>query len=385
MTTQAVLAQPAQSNRLVYVDALRGLAALTVVFHHTTTLFPNLYAGLAAIYPAGHRAAMFISDRNYDAVLLFFVLSGFSIRLSTGRAGLVTAVDVNVYLYRRFKRILPLFGAALALTALLGALGGQLSEPAFSLPTLVGNLLFLQTAATVRGVWFVPYGDDGPLWSLSFEMFYYLLFPVMVFGLAGLQIANRAVSFACAAGLSLLGLALYNVAPCPPFSFLSLFAVWYWGADLAEHHLRSTKDGIVTVVCLIASVIAMIVGIRWLTSATVQSWAVGCAIYCAWRAGFSLFKNKLMAVGKNTNLLRALWLPFARLGHISYAVYLFHFPMLISAAAFYDPTLPVLASTIMLVLGLAWCAELIAARPRYAFMKLNYIGTSGDAAINRIG
>jgi len=45
----------------------------------------------------------------------------------------------------------------------------------------------------------------------------------------------------------------------------------------------------------------------------------------------------------------------------------------------------VLASTIMLVLGLAWCAELIAARPRYAFMKLNYIGTSGDAAINRIG
>jgi peptidoglycan/LPS O-acetylase OafA/YrhL len=182
MTPHAVHAQPGRRDRLVYVDALRGLAALTVLFHHTTTLFPSVYARLAAD-PAGYRAAMFISDRNYEAVLLFFVLSGFTIRLSVGCAGFITAADINVYLYRRFKRILPLFVVALALTALLGALGRHLDEPAFSLRTLVGNLLFLQTPAPLRGVWFVPYGENGPLWSLSFEMFYYLFFPVMVIGL----------------------------------------------------------------------------------------------------------------------------------------------------------------------------------------------------------
>jgi hypothetical protein len=97
------------------------------------------------------------------------------------------------------------------------------------------------------------------------------------------------VSFACAAGLSLLGLTLFNLAPCPPFSFLSLFVVWYCGVDLAEHHFGGVKDGIMTVVCLIALPIAVIVG-RWLPSATIQSWAFGCAIYCGWRAGLSLSK-----------------------------------------------------------------------------------------------
>jgi peptidoglycan/LPS O-acetylase OafA/YrhL len=383
MTPHAVLAQSGRRDRLVYVDALRGLAALTVLFHHTTTLFPSVYAQLAANYPAGYSAAMLISDRNNEAVLLFFVLSGFSIRLSVGCAGLVTAADINVYLYRRFRRILPLYVVALALTAILGALGRHLDEPAFSLHTLVGNLLFLQTPATVRGVWFVPYGENGPLWSLSFEMFYYLFFPVMVIGLVGLRITKRPVSFACAAGLSLLGLALFNLVPCPPFSFLSLLVVWYCGVDLAEHHFGGVKDGIMTVVCLIALPIGVIVG-RWLPSATIQSWAVGCAIYCGWRAGLSLSKSVQMTAGKTTNICRAVVAGFAGLGHISYGVYLFHFPLLLSAAVFFGQSLPVLVGTVALVLGLAWTGEWMVARPRYAFMKLNYIGRSGNAAINRI-
>jgi peptidoglycan/LPS O-acetylase OafA/YrhL len=383
MTAQAsLLAQPAQSNRLVYVDALRALAALTVMFHHTTTLFPSVYAGLAAAYPAGQRAAMFISDRSSEAVLLFFVLSGFSIRLSTGHAGLVTVGDVNVYLYRRFKRILPLYFAALFLTALLGALAGHLGEPEFSIRTLAGNLLFLQTPATTRGVWFVPYGGNGPLWSLSYEMFYYLLFPVMVFRLADFRTAKRTVSFVCAAALSVLGLTLFNLAPCPLFSFLTLAAVWYCGADLAEHHLSGARDGIVTVVCLIVSPIALAATVRWLPSATIQSWAVGCAIYCAWRAGFSLFKQPHKTVGKIKNIGHSFCRPLARFGLISYAIYLFHFPMLFATAAYFGQTFPVLIGTVALVFGLAWTGERIAARPRYAFMKLNYVSISGSAASN---
>src|SRR5690242_18022260 len=83
------------NKRLHYVDALRGLAALTVLFHHTTTLFPRVYEELSITFAAGHRAAMFVSNRNYEAVLLFFVVSGFSIRLSTGREGLLTKSDVG--------------------------------------------------------------------------------------------------------------------------------------------------------------------------------------------------------------------------------------------------------------------------------------------------
>lgn len=91
-----------------------------------------------------------------------------------------------------------------------------------------------------------------------------------------------------------------------------------------------------------------------------------------------------MTAGKTTNICRGLCHGFASLGHISYAVYLFHFPLLFSAAAFHGQTLPVLVGAIALVLGLARTGEWIVARPRYAFMKLNYIGARGGAVINRI-
>jgi peptidoglycan/LPS O-acetylase OafA/YrhL len=377
MIGQVAPAKPAQSSRLLYVDALRGLAAMTVLLHHTTTLFPRVYAELANVYPAGYAAAAFVSKLNFEAVLLFFVLSGFSIRLSTGQAGLRRVADTNVYLFRRLKRILPLFIAALALTALLGLLGGHLAAPEFSFYVLVGNLIFLQTPAGLRGMWFVPYGDNGPLWSLSYEMFYYLLFPVTVLTLARFGMKKRLVAFCCAVALSVIGIAFFNGMPCPPFAFLSLFAVWYCGVDLAEHYLAGQRDNLVTEVFLCAIAVALAASIPYVYSTTAYAWAVGFVVYVVWRVGLSLFSRARTSL-KTKWMLIAFCTPFARLGQVSYAVYLFHFPLLAYAAESYGQTPFVMATSVAIVFGLAWIGEWIAARPKYGFMKLDYIRVFGS-------
>jgi peptidoglycan/LPS O-acetylase OafA/YrhL len=355
--------------RLLYVDALRGLAALVVLFHHTTTQFPDLYRAMGQTAPFWHRVLMFVSDRNHDAVLLFFVLSGFSVRLSTGRSGLQTRSDIDRYLYRRFKRILPLFVIALALTAVLGIMTGRIGDAAYGPWTLLGNLAFLQSSSNTRGNWFAPYGANGPLWSLSFEMFYYLLYPAMLFAAARLGQTSRPRLFAAAVVLTVLGLALYTAAPAPPFAFLSLFAIWYCGADLAEQYLAGDRDANWTIATCVIAAAGLLAAMPWIPSATVQSWAAGGAIYAAWRSYLSMPQRRPTTHAPPRAVLSA---PLASFGFISYAVYLFHYPMLTAAAVLFGQTWSVLALTAGLSLVLAWIAELCAAQPRYAFLQLHY-------------
>src|SRR5262249_43175133 len=85
--------------------------------------------------------------------------------------------------------------------------------------TLVGNLLFLQSVV-VR-----PFGSDDPLWSLSFEFWYYALFPCAWLALASsisrmkrLALGAVFVALLCVVGRSI---ALY-------------FPIWLFGAIVAR-------------------------------------------------------------------------------------------------------------------------------------------------------
>jgi peptidoglycan/LPS O-acetylase OafA/YrhL len=366
--------QAVQSRRLHYVDALRGLAALVVMFHHTTTLFPDLYAALAPVAPLWHQALMFLSDRNHDAVMLFFVLSGFAVRLSSGPAGLQTTADIDQYLYRRFKRIVPLFLVALILTAAVGLWLARASDPAYGVWTLFGNLVFLQSSSFTRGTWFVPYGGNGPLWSLSYEMFYYLLYPVLVCVLRPWQAFPRGLRFAAAWVLTGIGLALFVLAPAPPLSFLSLFGIWYCGVDLAEHHLTARRDRPWQIAVLVCGACLSLLIMPRLPSATMQSWAAGAAIYAVWRAGLSLQRGPVGSEATGIRYGRVLIAPLTGLGFISYALYLFHYPLLTAAASVFGQSWAVLAATTVLALAIAYAAEQLAVMPRYLPFKQRYVG-----------
>ena len=122
---------------------------------------------LIALHPA-LQAIPHINMLNWgtESVMLFFVLSGVVINLSLDRRP-VTPLQ---FLRNRLLRLYPQFlvGIALALVAMF--LTGTV------LPTgqaLVGNLLML---GTLQGYVASVVSTNNPLWSLAFEMAFYLTF-----------------------------------------------------------------------------------------------------------------------------------------------------------------------------------------------------------------
>jgi peptidoglycan/LPS O-acetylase OafA/YrhL len=182
------------SDASVLFDLLRGVAALLVFLEHGRNLFfvdfPNL---------ASHRLLLavpyILTGAGHQAVIVFFVLSGFFISGAVFRA-----VERNQwlwvdYLTRRLVRLWVVLFPALLLCLLWDKLGIHLSHAPglysgivpnhmlgdvrhlLSPSIFFGNLFFLQSIL-------VPvFGSDGALWSLANEFWYYILFPLGFFAL----------------------------------------------------------------------------------------------------------------------------------------------------------------------------------------------------------
>ncbi|MGB3614655.1 MAG: acyltransferase [Elainellaceae cyanobacterium] len=139
-------------SRIRELDALRGLAALGVVFYHYTTRYGEIYGhteGLPFSVPAGRYG-----------VLLFFMISGFVILMSLERTQ--TALD---FLIKRLTRLYPTYWAAIAVTFIAVA--------AFGLPgrEVTGRI------ALLNGLMFHPLFNlpdvDGVYWTLLVELIFY--------------------------------------------------------------------------------------------------------------------------------------------------------------------------------------------------------------------
>jgi peptidoglycan/LPS O-acetylase OafA/YrhL len=151
--------------KLQGIEVARAVAALLVIYNHLFT-FQLVPKSALVIWPAQYAT---------EAVMLFFVLSGAVIRLSTERlqrrASKVFEL-ARLYVGARLLRILPIFlvGLALAVAAerLIDGEWPRIAEVA-------GNALFLQSLPGY--VVSVP-RYNMPLWSLACEMAYYLAFAV---------------------------------------------------------------------------------------------------------------------------------------------------------------------------------------------------------------
>lgn len=307
------------TKRIRLLDSLRGLAALIVLVHHACTLFPRTLrpadAGLAL------RALAQVGRFNTEAVLLFFVLSGFSIRLSIEPRGLAQPGELARYAERRLLRILPLYWFALALSFALARLFAPVPEEAWSWSTLLGNLLFLQSAVGVAGAWFLPYAGNGPLWSLSFEVFYYAAFALLVRAIAGRRARLSAVLVATAAALA------WNAFwPWPWSLFLASSLIWYVGVELAELHLRGTAVAPLWSIMLASGLLA----VSQFTAAarTFYGLWIGSLLWLAGAALIRLVRRSSRSAARRESR----WTPLAAVGDFSYALYLVHVPVMRACA-----------------------------------------------------
>lgn len=167
------------------MDALRCFAAIGVVFEHARSVLLNdSTPGMGYMAKAIYLGSSF----GHEAVMMFFVLSGFWITKSVvGRAN--RPHFWRDYLLARLTRLWIVLAPALLVGGILDLVGIHvLSGPLYSgetgtfavkaplhfdAVTFLGNVVFLQALV-------VPtFGSNGPLWSLACEFWFYIWFPAL--------------------------------------------------------------------------------------------------------------------------------------------------------------------------------------------------------------
>jgi len=159
-----------ESNKYKFwLDTVRFFAAFIVVLAHAKYFLFGDYGHLALSSQNIFNAAFFFLCRvSNEAVIIFFVLSGFLVggaNVNKMQEGKFNYIEYSI---DRLARIyVPLIPALVFSGAVYYSLGNKINIPDF-----FGNVFQLQ------GVFVDVFSANGPLWSLSYECWFYLALPV---------------------------------------------------------------------------------------------------------------------------------------------------------------------------------------------------------------
>lgn len=353
------------ARRLQPLDSLRGLAALSVVLHHSLICIPILYQAyfLADFFrryraPTTEVRAVLLATytplhvfwAGGEAVLLFFVLSGFVLVLPFLDGRQPSYVR---FVLRRVCRIYVPYA-----TALLGAWALSLVVPHHGLPNLspwFQTIWSRPVDAHVATDQALMLGDpsanilDNPAWSLVHEMRVSIVFPLIA-------------SLAALGGwlVSLALLLLSALLPMPNFHWplrtlpdtlvhTCLYAVFFlWGALLAKHRqplgawIRRRHPFTRLALWTLALLCFTFDTTHWMPKALHHGW-----VEIAWRhleiwrletnlspEVVSLGAGMVILLSLNTPCVERFLLhpPLRWLGKVSYSLYLIHVPLIATLA-----------------------------------------------------
>jgi exopolysaccharide production protein ExoZ len=280
------------------VQALRGLAALLVVFVHLERL-----AALLGLWPG-------ITVFGNCGVDVFFVISGLIMVVTTQRR----ADGPSAFLKKRITRIVPLYWAITLLVALI----------VVAAPSLLGS-----TTATplqlLKSLLFIPYPrPDGAMhpvvfvgWTLNYEMMFYLLFTLGLFAPKRWQSLALTISLLVAAALAgQLGVlhdpvAKFYTAPI----ILEFGAGMLLGAALTSGRLPARRDAAVAAVAVgTAALLLMLLG-PWLWPQFDRAIMFGIPAVVLVASGLIAEQGGLAISGRSIQTV----------GAASYSIYLTHF------------------------------------------------------------
>ncbi|CAN5799906.1 hypothetical protein BH11PLA1_BH11PLA1_13470 [soil metagenome] len=334
--------------RLEKLEAIRGFAATYVfIVHAVKVFFPDL----------GRWNAPF--RLGTEAVILFFIMSGFVIYFSVFGAG--RTETFRAYFIKRVRRIYPIFVLSLMLAWGVQSFIARQPVPPDGV-NLAGNLAMLQSFDTGRGgVWFTQYQHNGTLWSLAYEWWYYMLF----FPLAGLALVKPRVQPWAALAISIAATLVVWAAPNPPALYLAWLAIWWSGVELAREYIRTgrlTMRAQAPSIVALALLLAMWLGYAATHRELVSIDQLGRSPMNDIRAfAFSLCVLVGGLVWYSVGFPGFRWIFgwFTPLAPISYGLYVFHFPILQGVQDTLGGRWPILGIcvSLTLVVLLAYLAE----------------------------
>jgi peptidoglycan/LPS O-acetylase OafA/YrhL len=174
------------------LDFLRAASAALVCMGHARALVMLPYRE-SADQSFLFKCFYFLTGFGHEAVMIFFVISGFLIGRSVYLAKLNNTWNWKSYAIDRLSRLWMVLLPALVLTLILDSIGiskdtfgyyvgsmatqlhlGPQEPVSLSSVTFFSNLFFIQNIASPI------FGSNGPLWSLANEFWYYVLFPLLL-------------------------------------------------------------------------------------------------------------------------------------------------------------------------------------------------------------
>ncbi|MBS7538488.1 acyltransferase family protein [Ancylobacter lacus] len=310
-------------NSSALIDLARWSAALLVLMEHARHML--LANGSDVTHPTLFTKAFYLlTSLGHSAVIVFFIISGFLVGGLTVLRLRKAPFSLRDYASKRISRIYVVLLPALVLGGLLDFLGWQFFnvDEIYTFPqhlnlaslpvapvTRLDLLHFVDNLALIQanGV----FGSNGPLWSLSYEWWYYWIFAAVIVALSGSPLAR-----ACAlAGLVLMLTFL-------PAALLLWGVIWLMGVAIALLADRFAFRPPVLLAALLAGA-TFAAPILARDSASVLT-KFGLDLICA--IGFSAL---LLSVCREEGIFRKLPRLNTRLADFSYSTYLFHFPTLI--------------------------------------------------------
>jgi peptidoglycan/LPS O-acetylase OafA/YrhL len=319
-----------------HLDLIRGVSALAVMLGHVRGLFFVDFPFLTNKSLAC-RALYAVTGLGHQAVMIFFVLSGYFIGTSVIDSVNGQRWSWRAYLVNRLTRLQLVLFPALILGAIWDQIGMRIPQAASiyygslykyyvpsvalrsTVPVFFGNLFFLQSVVSP------VFGSNGPLWSLSYEFWYYILFPAFMLAAASWAgIRNRILYVGLAA------LLLWFIGPQIGMYFL----IWLAGPLVGRFH-RSTELGPPRIQVLLSMAAGLIFfgALAWsrtrqFSSATLVDCLIG---FC-----FALWLYALIHASRGDGS-PAYAHAAKTLSGFSYTLYLTHFPALLFFRALLDP------------------------------------------------
>jgi peptidoglycan/LPS O-acetylase OafA/YrhL len=312
-----------------HLDLTRALAARAVMWGHVRGLFcvdfqELPHAGLIL------KAFYFFTGFGHQAVMVFFVLSGFLISsaiISRRTSGIWSWRD---YAIDRASRLYVVLVPGLVVGLFWDMVGSHifvstgiyshpLQEFGLAIPqnqltagVFFGNLLFLQTIVCST------FGSNGPLWSLANEFWYYVLFPVAL--TAGIAWARKSARSAIPFSILAIFVAFFVGR-----GILLGFLVWFAGTVLvfAYSNYRFRRRSSLTLYA-VTSLLALSL---CLVASRIEHWPLlGGDLAVGVTFSLVLFAVLQIEMGADNRY-------YARIAHFlagfSYSLYVLHFPLLL--------------------------------------------------------
>lgn len=290
----------------VALDLLRGLAAIIVLLVHVRGA---AFVEYGALPPDDQTPVVWIfyaaTRLGHEAVLIFFVLSGFLVGGQVIRQVRGRRFEPALYAADRISRIYP---------TLLVACGFTVVTNILSLSVQPDWLQIAGHLAGLNGPIVPTLLSNAPLWSLAYEIWFYVLAGTMA-----LAIMQRSPLLAVA-GLSLATLV---------FAYLDARYVLVWGLGALVAGLGPVRQK--TLLCVVGSIFT-VAGIalyelgttsRSFETVKLLSTPAAEAVFCVGIAALI----PLLVDTETDRRLRWLAKPAGAIAAISYSLYLFHYPI----------------------------------------------------------